>query len=55
MSPAVSEAQRRIFCIALAIKRGETPKTYSKEGARLAAENTEETLVEYCGSKVEKG
>lgn len=53
--PAKTEAQRKLFCIALSIKRGETPKTYSEEAARIAAENTEETLVEYCGSKVKKG
>jgi len=52
--PATSEAQRRLFCIALSIKRGETPKTYSKQAAKMAAENSEETLTEYCGSKVKK-
>jgi len=52
--PAVNEAQRRLFCIALSIKRGETPATYSKEAAKIAEENSEETLTEYCGSKVKK-
>lgn len=52
--PAKTEAQRKLFCIALSIKRGETPKTYSKQAAEIAAGNTEEKLVEYCGSKVEK-
>lgn len=54
MSPATSEAQRKLFCIALSIKRGETPKTYSEEAAKIAVENTEETLIDYCGSKVKK-
>lgn len=52
--PATSEAQRKLFCIALAIKRGETPASYSEEGARLASENSEETLRDYCKSPVEK-
>lgn len=49
--PATSEAQRKLFCIALSIKRGETPASYSKEAAKIAEENSEETLVDYCGSK----
>lgn len=52
--PATSEAQRTLFCIALAIKRGETPKSYSKEAARLAEENSEETLRDYCKAPVKK-
>ena len=46
--PAYSEAQRRLFCIALSIKRGETPASYSKTAAKLAKENSEETLKDYC-------
>ena len=53
--PAESEAQRKLFCIALAIKRGETPADYSPPAAKIAEENTEETLVDYCGSKVKGG
>ena len=53
MSPAVSEAQRKLFCIALSMKRGETPKSYSKEAARLAEQNDEKTLADYCHSKKE--
>ena len=53
--PAESEAQRKIMCIALSIKRGKTDKSYSKEAARLADQMSEEQLVEYCGSKVKKG
>lgn len=52
--PATSESQRKLFCIALSIKRGETPASYSKEGARLASENSEETLKDYCESPVKK-
>ncbi len=52
--PANSESQRKLFCIALSIKRGETPKTYSKQAAKMASEMSEDELVKYCGSKVKK-
>lgn len=52
--PATSEAQRKLFCIALSIKTGETKASYSKEAARIAGENDEETLRHYCESPVEK-
>lgn len=52
--PATSEAQRRLFCIALSIKRGETSEGYSEQAAKIARENSEDTLVEYCGSKVKE-
>lgn len=52
--PATSEAQRRLMCIALSIKRGETPASYSKEAARLAETMSESDLEDYCGSKVKK-
>jgi len=52
--PATSEAQKTLFCIALAIKRGETPRSYSAEAAKLADGNSEETLREYCKAPVEK-
>lgn len=52
--PAVSEDQKKLFCIALSIKQGKTPASYSEEAAKLARENDEETLKEYCESPVEK-
>jgi len=54
MSPATSERQRKLFCIALSIKRGETAKSYSREAARLAEENSEETLKDYCEQPIKK-
>jgi len=54
MSPATSDAQRKLFCIALSIKRGETPASYSKEAARIASENSEETLKDFCKAPVKK-
>jgi len=52
MSPASSERQRRFFCIALGIKKGHTPKSYSKEAAHLAATMSEEDLRDFCHSEV---
>jgi len=49
--PSVSEGQRKLMCIALSMKRGETPKSYSKEAARLAESMTEEQLKDYCEKK----
>ncbi|KKN70389.1 hypothetical protein LCGC14_0430840 [marine sediment metagenome] len=54
MSPAVSEQQRRLACIALSIKLGKTDKSFSKEGAKMAETMSEETLREFCESKVRK-
>ena len=54
MSPATSEAQRRLFCLALSIKEGKTEASLSKEGARIASENSIETLTEFCKSPVKK-
>jgi len=52
--PAESEAQRKLMCIALSIKRGKTEKSYSAEAAKLADSMSEEELVQYCGSKVKE-
>ena len=52
--PATSEDQRTLWCIALAIKRGETPASYSKEAAKIASENSEETLKDYCEAPVKE-
>lgn len=52
--PAVSEEQRTIFCIALSIKQGKTPASYSQEAAKMAEEMSEEQLKDYCESPVKK-
>ena len=52
--PATSEAQRKLFCIALSIKKGETPKNYSAQAAKLAEGNSEETLSHYCEEPVKE-
>ena len=53
--PATSENQRQLFCIALSIKQGKTPASYSKEATKMADEMTEEQLADYCNSPVKKG
>lgn len=54
MSPAVSEDQRTLACIALAIKRGETKASYSKQAADMAESMSEEELEHYCKEPVRK-
>lgn len=52
--PAESIAQRKIMCIALSIKLGKTPASYSKEAARMAKEMSVKQLSDYCKSPVKK-
>jgi len=52
--PATSEPMRKLFCIAQSIKEGETKADYSAEAAKLAEENSLETLRHYCESPVEE-
>jgi len=50
--PAESEAQRKLACVALSMKRGKTERSYSKKAADMAASMSEAELEKYCGSKV---
>ena len=50
----VSELQRKLACVALSIKRGETKASYSSEAAKMAESMTEEKLSEWCGGEVKK-
>ena len=52
--PAVSEAQRRLAGIALSIKQGETPRSYSKEAADMADSMTEAQLEKFARSVQKK-
>lgn len=52
--PAKSKRQKKLMCIALSIKRGETPRGYSEQAAKLADSMSEQSLTEYCESPVEK-
>lgn len=50
--PATSEKQKRLFCVALSIKKGDTPASYSKQAAKMASEMSEEQLAEFCKGQV---
>ncbi len=50
--PSISEKQRTLMCIALAMKRGKTPKSYSKAAAKIADQMSEEQLIAYCEEPV---
>ncbi len=52
--PATSSKQKTLMCIALEIKRGNTPVSYSKEAAKMAKQMTEAQLVEFCEPPVSK-
>ena len=55
--PSTSEAQRKFMAIALGIKRGETPASYSEEAAKIAESMTEQQLEDFaskCGEKTKK-
>jgi len=45
--PARSERQRRMAGVALSIKRGQTPRSYSPEAARMAESMSERQLRHY--------
>ena len=46
--PAESEKQRRLMAIALRIKKGETPRSYSREAAAIADDMSLEQLEEFA-------
>ena len=52
--PATSEAQRKLCCIALNIKLGKAPKSYSPEAARMAKTMSVKDLSDYCKSPIKK-
>ena len=47
MSPAKSEAQKTVACMAIAMKKGEMMMSSSKAAAEMANSMTEEQLREY--------
>ncbi len=49
-----SENQQTHACIALAMKRGKTPRSYSAAAAKMAVSMTEEKLSEWCKGPVKK-
>jgi hypothetical protein len=52
--PATSKSQRTLFCIALSMKMGKTPKSYSAQAAKMAETMTEAQLTDYCKAPVKK-
>jgi len=50
----VNENQQTLACIALAIKRGETPRSYSTGAAEMADSMSEEKLEEWCKGPIKK-
>ena len=52
--PATSKKQRTLMCIALSIKEGKTPASYSKEAAKAASSMSVEQLRDYCKVPVSK-
>uniref|UniRef100_A0A6M3KK18 DUF3008 family protein n=1 Tax=viral metagenome TaxID=1070528 RepID=A0A6M3KK18_9ZZZZ len=48
MSPAKSEAQRKLAGIALAMLRGELPKSYSAEAYKMMQSMSAQELAEYA-------
>ena len=53
--PAISEAQRRAFCLALTVKLGkQSAKSVSPEIRKMAREMTVSQLSDFCHSEVKK-
>ncbi len=53
--PATSKKQKTLMCIALSMKRGKTPKSYSKQAAKMAETMSEQQLADYCEEPVKEG
>jgi len=49
-----SSKQKTLSCIALKIKKGETPASYSAQAAKMAGSMSEEKLSEWCKGPIEK-
>jgi len=55
MSPATSEAQRRLMCLALSIKKGDTPKSErNKQATKMAEQMSIKQLEDYCKGEVQE-
>lgn len=50
--PSTSKKQQKLMRIALAVKQGKTPKSYSREAAKISEQMTEEQLKEFCEALV---
>lgn len=52
--PAASKSQKTLACIALSMHNGKTPKSYSKEAAKMAESMSLADMEKYCKMPVEK-
>ncbi len=52
--PSTTKKQRVLMCIALAMKQGKTPKSYSKEAAKISEEMSEDQLKEFCEAPIKE-
>lgn len=53
--PAETPAARKLWCIALRIKKGEQDRSYSPQAAKMADDNDLKTLEEFCHAKPLRG
>ncbi len=51
--PGISRKQQTLMCIALSIKQGKVPNSYSRAAARTSRHMSEKQLKEFCKSPVE--
>jgi len=52
--PSSSEKQRRLAGVALSIKEGKTPKSYSSEAAKMAKTMSRKQLEEFAKKPIKK-
>ena len=52
--PSVNESQRRMMCLALAIKLGKAPASKSPQAAKMAKEMTMQQLSDFCKAPVKE-
>ena len=52
--PAVSKKQKTLACIALSMHQGKTPKSYSKQAAKMSMSMSESEMKKMCKMPMEK-
>lgn len=52
MSPAKSEKQRNLMCLALSMKKGKTPISASPEAAQIVNSMTMKEIEKFCGEPI---
>ncbi len=51
--PSTSKKQQALMCIALSVKRGKTPPSYSRVATRVSQQMTEAQLREFCRERAQ--